>query len=63
MLHSFPASPQRTFLAKAVLSTAKLRLDDWRFDEDPELSAEEFGELKRQVMRRYGKRLDLGDVA
>jgi len=32
-------------------------------DEDPELTTEPFGELKCQVMRRYGKRLDLGDVA
>jgi ATP-dependent DNA helicase RecG len=32
-------------------------------DEDPELEAEELVELKRQVMRRYGSRLDLGDVA
>ena len=32
-------------------------------DEDPELAAPELAELKAQVMRRYGKRLDLGDVA
>jgi ATP-dependent DNA helicase RecG len=32
-------------------------------DEDPQLAAEELSELRRQVMRRYGKRLDLGDVA
>ncbi len=32
-------------------------------DEDPELATEELAELRRQVMRRYGKRLDLGDVA
>jgi ATP-dependent DNA helicase RecG len=32
-------------------------------DEDPELEAEELAELRRQVIRRYGKRLDLGDVA
>lgn len=32
-------------------------------DEDPELTEESMEELKRQVMRRYGKRLDLGDVA
>ncbi|MFK8112110.1 MAG: helicase-related protein, partial [Rubripirellula sp.] len=32
-------------------------------DEDPDLSADELTSLKAQVMRRYGKRLDLGDVA
>jgi ATP-dependent DNA helicase RecG len=32
-------------------------------DEDPQLEAEELCELRRQVLRRYGKRLDLGDVA
>lgn len=32
-------------------------------DEDPQLEAEELAELRQQVMRRYGKRLDLGDVA
>ncbi len=32
-------------------------------DEDPQLEAEELAELRGQVMRRYGKRLDLGDVA
>jgi ATP-dependent DNA helicase RecG len=30
---------------------------------DPQLQAEELAELRRQVMRRYGERLDLGDVA
>ncbi|MGB7343763.1 MAG: ATP-dependent DNA helicase RecG [Pirellulaceae bacterium] len=32
-------------------------------DEDPELSAEDLVELRSQVIRRYGKRLELGDVA
>jgi ATP-dependent DNA helicase RecG len=32
-------------------------------DEDPQLEAEELAELRGQVLRRYGKRLDLGDVA
>jgi ATP-dependent DNA helicase RecG len=32
-------------------------------DEDPELQAAEMAELRGQVMRRYGKRLELGDVA
>ena len=32
-------------------------------DEDPELSGEGLNELRRQVMRRYGKRMNLGDVA
>ncbi|TWU35135.1 ATP-dependent DNA helicase RecG [Novipirellula artificiosorum] len=32
-------------------------------DENPELDSPELERLKAQVMRRYGKRLDLGDVA
>ncbi len=32
-------------------------------DEDPELDAEELAELRGQVIRRYGQRLDLGDLA
>ena len=32
-------------------------------DEDPELSADGLSELRSQVMRRYGKRMNLGDVA
>ncbi len=32
-------------------------------DEDPGLNADELVELKRQVLRRYGERLELGDVA
>ena len=32
-------------------------------DHDPELDAEDLSELRGQVLRRYGKRLDLGDVA
>ena len=32
-------------------------------DSDPELSGEGLHELRRQVLRRYGKRMDLGDVA
>ena len=32
-------------------------------DADSDLAAEELAELRRQVMRRYGKRLQLGDVA
>jgi ATP-dependent DNA helicase RecG len=32
-------------------------------DHDPTLAADELAELRRQVIRRYGKRLELGDVA
>jgi ATP-dependent DNA helicase RecG len=32
-------------------------------DADPDLASEELADLRRQVLRRYGKRLDLGDVA
>ena len=32
-------------------------------DADPHLEAEDLAELRHQVLRRYGKRLDLGDVA
>jgi ATP-dependent DNA helicase RecG len=32
-------------------------------DEDPELESQDLAELRRQLMHRYGKRLDLGDVA
>ena len=32
-------------------------------DEDPNLEDASIGELRQQVMRRYGSRLDLGDVA
>ncbi len=32
-------------------------------DADPHLEAEELAELRHQVLRRYGKRLELGDVA
>ena len=32
-------------------------------DEDPELLAEDLAQLRLQVLRRYGQRLDLGDVA
>lgn len=32
-------------------------------DADPDLSGEGLGELRSQVLRRYGKRLNLGDVA
>ena len=32
-------------------------------DVDPELTDPELAELKGQVIRRYGKRLSLGDVA
>jgi ATP-dependent DNA helicase RecG len=32
-------------------------------DQDPELAAEELADLRHQVLRRYGKTLDLGDVA
>ncbi len=31
-------------------------------DEDPELAAEDLAELRHQIMHRYGKRLELGDV-
>lgn len=32
-------------------------------DQDPELNAEEMQELRSQVLRRYGKRLELGDAS
>jgi ATP-dependent DNA helicase RecG len=32
-------------------------------DQDPELATQPFAELRQQVLRRYGRRLDLGDVA
>ena len=32
-------------------------------DADPDLSNEGLGELRSQVLRRYGKRMNLGDVA
>ena len=32
-------------------------------DEDPDLSAPQWEPLKKQLLRRYGKRLELGDVA
>ena len=32
-------------------------------DADPDLSGEGLGELRSQVLRRYGKRMNLGDVA
>ena len=32
-------------------------------DADPELESPDLAELRSQVMRRYGKRLELGDVA
>ncbi|MEM8666957.1 MAG: ATP-dependent DNA helicase RecG [Planctomycetota bacterium] len=44
------------------LSAAR-ELAQQMIDEDPELDDESFAELKQQVMRRYGKRLELGDVA
>ncbi|TWU57991.1 ATP-dependent DNA helicase RecG [Rubripirellula reticaptiva] len=32
-------------------------------DEDPELESEDFAALREQMMRRYGKRMNLGDAA
>ena len=32
-------------------------------DEDPQLSADDLSELKAQVLRRYGKQLELGDAS
>lgn len=45
-----------------ILSAARAMAQEM-IDEDPELAAEELAELRQQVMRRYGQRLDLGDVA
>jgi len=42
---------------------AARRLAQQMIDEDPELSAESLAELKQQVIRRYGTRLQIGDVA
>jgi ATP-dependent DNA helicase RecG len=39
------------------------RLAQAMIEEDPELRASELALLRGQVMRRYGQRLDLGDVA
>ena len=32
-------------------------------DADPDLRGEGLGELRSQVLRRYGRRMNLGDVA
>jgi len=45
-----------------ILTVARAMAQEM-IDEDPDLEAEEMCELKTQVIRRYGKRLDLGDVA
>ena len=39
------------------------RMAQQMIDEDPQLEAPELADLRAQVMRRYGKRLELGDVA
>ncbi len=46
----------------AVLMVARAMAQEM-IDEDPQLQAAELALLHGQVMRRYGKRLDLGDVA
>jgi len=43
--------------------TAARQLAQTMIDKDPELQAAELAELRAQVLRRYGKRLELGDVA
>ena len=45
------------------LLKAARQLAQQMIDEDPQLEADEIAALKRQLMRRYGKRLELGDVA
>ncbi|TWU41596.1 ATP-dependent DNA helicase RecG [Novipirellula aureliae] len=45
-----------------ILTVARTMAQEM-IDEDPDLEAAEMSELKSQVIRRYGKRLDLGDVA
>lgn len=45
-----------------VVATAR-RMAQGLVDEDPQLSAAEMARLRDQVMRRYRRRLDLGDVA
>ncbi len=45
-----------------ILTVAR-QLAQAMIDEDPELAADELAGLRKQVMKRYGKRLDLGDVA
>jgi ATP-dependent DNA helicase RecG len=45
-----------------VLLVAR-RLAQEMIDVDPRLEAEPWCELRRQVLRRYGERLELGDVA
>lgn len=47
---------------RAELSVARALAQDL-IDADPRLEAEDLRRLRRQVLRRYGKRLDLGDVA
>ena len=46
----------------SILSVAR-EMAQAMIDEDPELESEELAELRAQVLRRYGKRLELGDVA
>ena len=46
----------------SILSAAR-SIAQSMIDEDPELEAPEYKELRGQVQRRYGKRLDIGDVA
>ncbi len=45
-----------------ILEAAR-RLAQEMIDDDPELSAADLADLRGQVLRRYGQRLDLGDVA
>lgn len=47
---------------RVELSVARALAQDL-IDADPRLEAEDLRQLRRQVLRRYGKRLDLGDVA
>ncbi|MEL6110285.1 MAG: ATP-dependent DNA helicase RecG [Planctomycetota bacterium] len=45
-----------------VLAVARMIAQD-TIDEDPLLSAPQWETLRKQMLRRYGKRLDLGDAA
>ncbi len=46
----------------AILAVARAMAQQL-IDEDPELAGDELAALREQMIRRYGKRLDLGDVA
>lgn len=45
-----------------VLQVARSIAQEW-IDEDPEMASEDLADLKDQMLRRYGEKLDLGDGA